>query len=409
MHVPRLLCASLLLALCTGCAGTAQNRWLLAADRIFDGERLLLDHALLIEGGLVVNMAPRTQYQGMAVPTRDLGDATLLPGFIEPHAHMTFRNVPPAIVLRHGVTTVRDLGGPALAQEGGTGSLRRLSAGPLLTPTGGYPVPGMGSAGIAWEIDSQGQAVEAVNTLAAQGVNVIKVALEPGAEPGAPWTGSHHGHTAAQPQHHQEGWPLFSVEIVRAIVAQAGAHGLQVVAHVGEQRGVEIALDAGVQQWAHVPCSHIPLPLLERAVHDGVRIVTTTDTLSRCPGVLDNLRHLAAAGADLHYGSEIGHEDVPWGINGQELVNLVLAAEMTPQQAVQAATARNGQLLGLPLLGTLQAGAPADIIAVAGNPLHSAQSLKALEYPALVVSGGQVVVDIPLNRAGLAGSAPPAE
>ncbi len=406
--------AAVMLALCTGCVGTADERWLLAADRVFDGEQVLLHHALLIEGDLIVEVAPRADFQGMALPLRDLGDATLLPGFIEPHAHTMFRGVPTDIVLRHGITTLRELGGPSQGVQGGEGRVRLLTAGPILTPTGGYPVPGMGSTDIAWEVDTPEQAMAAVTRLAEQGVSVIKVALEPGGEAGAPWTGAHHapgaipahdtahGHAtplpAATPEHahpmpaHQGAWPLFSVAMVRAIVAQAGSHGLDVVAHVGEALGVEIALEAGVQQWAHVPCEPVPAALLERAAQRGVHIISTTDTLSRCPGVMDNLRQLATLGASLHYGSEIGHEDVPWGINGQELVNLVLVAGMTPLQAVQAATSRNGELLGLPLLGTLQAGAPADIIAAPGDPLRSAQTLKALEYPVLVVSGGELVL-----------------
>ncbi len=413
----RKMSAAVMAALCTGCVGTADERWLLAADRVFDGEHVLLHHALLIEGDLIVEVAPRADFQGMALPLRDLGDATLLPGFIEPHAHTTFREVPTEIVLRHGITSLRELGGPPQSMQGGQGQIRRLTAGPILTPTGGYPVPGMGSTGIAWQVDTPEQAAEAVTQLAEQGVSVIKVALEPGGESGAPWAGSHHasgtppahdtGHAhaaplsavpAATPEHahpmpaHQGAWPLFSVAMVRAIVAQAGSHGLDVVAHVGEARGVEIALEAGVQQWAHVPCEPVPAALLERAAQRGVHIISTTDTLSRCPGVMDNLRQLATLGASLHYGSEIGHEDVPWGINGQELVNLVLVAGMTPLQAVQAATSRNGELLGLPLLGTLQAGAPADIIAAPGDPLRSAQTLKALEYPVLVVSGGELAL-----------------
>lgn len=52
-------------------------------------------------------------------------------------------------------------------------------------------------------------------------------------------------------------WPLLSVAIVRAIVEQAHQLDRKVVAHVGEARGVEIALDAGVDEWAHVPCAPI--------------------------------------------------------------------------------------------------------------------------------------------------------
>ncbi|PTN13222.1 hypothetical protein [Nitrosomonas aestuarii] len=54
----------------------------------------------------------------------DLGDATILPGFIESHAHISVQNISSETVLRHGVTTVRDTGGPLYKPLGGDGELR---------------------------------------------------------------------------------------------------------------------------------------------------------------------------------------------------------------------------------------------------------------------------------------------
>jgi imidazolonepropionase-like amidohydrolase len=55
-----------------------------------------------------------------------------------------------------------------------------------------------------------------------------------------------------------------------------------------------------------------------------------------------------------------------------------------------AATSRPGEHLNLQPLGTLQRGAPADIIAVKGAPSHN---LKILEYPDLVISAGKIIVN----------------
>lgn len=57
---------------------------------------------------------------------------------------------------------------------------------------------------------------------------------------------------------------------------------------------------------------------------------------------------------------------------------------------LRAATSKAGQQLNIPLLGTLQRDAPADIIAVRGDPTHN---LKTLEYPDLVISGGKIIVN----------------
>ncbi|SFK57586.1 hypothetical protein SAMN05216302_1009105 [Nitrosomonas aestuarii] len=53
----------------------------------------------------------------------DLGDATILPGFIESHAHISVQNISSETVLRHSVTTVRDTGGPLHKPLGGDGKL----------------------------------------------------------------------------------------------------------------------------------------------------------------------------------------------------------------------------------------------------------------------------------------------
>ena len=63
---------------------------------------------------------------------------------------------------------------------------------------------------------------------------------------------------------------------------------------------------------------------------------------------------------------------------------------METLEVLRAATSKAGEHLGLPLLGTLQPGAPADLIAVKGDPTHN---LKNLEYPDLVISGGEIVLN----------------
>jgi cytosine/adenosine deaminase-related metal-dependent hydrolase len=137
---------------------------------------------------------------------------TLLPGFIELHAHLRLGQVPPDVVLRHGLTTVRETGGPLAPPSGGRGQLRLLAAGPILTAPGGYPVPVFGPA-TALEVADVPAAREAVGRLAAGGAAFIKVALEPGGSPGAPW-------------------PVMSLEVARSIAGAAHAHGLIVSVHL---------------------------------------------------------------------------------------------------------------------------------------------------------------------------------
>jgi len=66
-------------------------------------------------------------------------------------------------------------------------------------------------------------------------------------------------------------------------------------------------------------------------------------------------------------------------------------ANMQPVEVLRSVTSKSGQHLNIPLLGTLQPGAPADMIAVKGDPTHA---LKILEYPDLVMSGGKIVLNL---------------
>jgi imidazolonepropionase-like amidohydrolase len=63
---------------------------------------------------------------------------------------------------------------------------------------------------------------------------------------------------------------------------------------------------------------------------------------------------------------------------------------MSAIDVLKSATSEAGKEIGIPLLGKLTAEAPADIIAVKGNPI---QNFKLLEYPDLVISGGKIVVN----------------
>ncbi len=379
----------------------------LLADRVFDGFNVHENAAVIFSGNKIVQVGDQTQLLGVCKHQVDLGDATILPGFIESHAHLAIQNIPHEIVLRHGITTARDTGGPLQKPMGDNGKLRVLSAGPIIQAVNGYPLNifGHGEHNPADKYDAVGIAVETVTEaekviedLAAGGATIIKVALEPGGELGAPWMSSHgHGEPPKTP------WPLLSLDIVKAIVTKAHALKMRVSTHVGEDTGVELALAAGIDEWAHIPCAEIREDLLHRAVAQGVTFITTIDTLSACAGVHANvhkLSHIMAHSTDSQakfiYGSEIGHDNVPWGINGEEMARMLHLTSgeaidfMDVLKVLQAATSEAGKNLGKPLLGTLQRNAPADIIAVRGNAI---QRFKLLEYPDLVISGGQTIVN----------------
>lgn len=366
-------------------------RVLLRAAHLFNGKELLNDAEVLIAGNVIEAVGKSHSLNSKGAKVIELGDSTLLPGFIELHSHIDFQKVPKDVVLRHGITTTRDVGGKLLRVSGGDGNLRLLTSGPILTAVNGYPIPVFGKTEVATEVETAEQARKQVNELIAGGAAVIKVALDTGEETGAPWAGGHgHEHGHGHAEHIPKPWPMMSLEVLKAITDEAHKLGKRVSAHIGENKGVTLALDAGVDEWAHIPCEPISEDLLKRAVAQKVSIIPTFDVLSHCSGLHQNAHILSESGAQFLYGAEVAHIDIPWGIDAQELKLMQHLTGMQSVQVLQSATSKAGESLGLAPLGTLVAKAPADIIAVHGNPL---ENFKLLEYPDLVMSGGKVVVN----------------
>lgn len=386
---------------------------LLTADRIFDGFTLHSNKAVLLKDNKVAEIGAFELLKAQCLRKMHLRNATIMPGFIEPHAHISFQKVRKDKVLEHGVTTAQDTGGPLLPPRGGNGRLRLLSAGPIVQAPGGYPLNIFGGSGgfdqVGYPVASKTEAETVVQQLVDGGATAVKISLEPGGEPGAPWMMPHGGHAVPAPP-----WPMLSQTIANAIVVKAHALHKRVIAHVGENSGFARALAAGVDEFAHLPCAAIDSALLAQAASTpGLTFVSTIDTLSSCvdgvthKGIHSNTLQLAnliascetatpGQCAQILYGSEIGHDNVPWGINGEEMALLL---HLTSGEAidfgdvlnvVKAATSKAGEHLGRPLLGTLSPNAPADLIAVSGNPF---KRFKLLEYPDLVMSGGRVIIN----------------
>jgi hypothetical protein len=400
-------------------AVAASNCTMLAADRLFDGFNLQTEAAVIIKGSKVLQVGTKTALTGLCSREINMGDATILPGFIESHAHISFQNITKDTVLKHGITTVQDTGGALLPPSGGKlKQLRLLSTGPIIQAEGGYPLNIFGGTGgydqIGYPVSTELQAQGVVQHLIDGGASAIKIALEPGGETGAPWMMAHGSNPIpATP------WNTLSLPLVTAIVNEAhspqgGRAAKRVIAHVGENIGFERALAAGVDEFAHMPCAPIDSTLLTQAANTkGLTFVTTIDTLGSCAdttthmGVHSNTAQLAAkiaecetlsAGncAQIIYGSEIGHDNVPWGINGEEMHFMLL---LTSGESIdfgdvlnvfKSATSKAGALLGIDKLGTLTTGAPADVIAVRGNPF---MRFKLLEYPDFVMLGGVTIVN----------------
>jgi hypothetical protein len=260
-----------------------------------------------VRDGLLHPVDPDTD-AGVAVP------GTLLPRTTDHHVHL--RLVNPSALMAGGLTHVIDLGGDpaetgrlrddaANQEQAQPGSVLPAIhiAGAFLTCVGGYP-KGRSWApdGAVVELERPVDAESAVQLQAAHGASVIKVTLNSVAG------------------------PVPSPELLTAIVTAARAEGIPVAAHVEGDGMTGRALDAGVNVLAHTPFTErLDLELVARITRARTSVVSTLDIhgwgepTEELAVASENLRHLAAAGARVLYGTDLGNGPLPAGVNGREL------------------------------------------------------------------------------------------
>lgn len=244
---------------------------------------------------------------------------TMLPPLIDHHVHLML--IGPDSLRDTAIAGVVDLGGPldTIASHARRDGVPRVAfAGSFLTAPGGYPVDRPWAApGSAREIVVEAgderaalptAAETAVDEQLAFGASVIKVALNRAAGP-----------------------VLDSVTLA-AVVASAHAAGVPVVAHVEGEGMSRLAIDAGVDAFAHTPFTErLDDALVARAVAAGQCWISTLfvtgygEPTAETEIALDNLGRFHASGGRVLYGTDLGNGEQPLGLNPAELALLVRA------------------------------------------------------------------------------------
>jgi imidazolonepropionase-like amidohydrolase len=297
----------------------------------------------------------------------------VLPGIVDAHVHLVFGDFAGEDdVLAGGVVAVRDLGAPPADawRWRASAGLVVAAAGPLLTAPGGYPSSTWGADGFAQFVPDAAAATTAVAELVAAGADLIKLALEPAGDQ-----------------------LVVSLETARAIVGAAHAHGLAVTCHALRTRMVERALDAGVDELCHTPVEPLPAALVERITAAGIPVVSTLQTFvdsNTGEAAVANARALHTAGVPLVYGTDLGNAGTRPGVEPRELAQLV-AAGMTPTEALRSAT--RGDVAGLRgrVSGSLRVGEPARLLVVDWDPLAD---FAYLRQPLAVVVGTRLTLSL---------------
>jgi imidazolonepropionase-like amidohydrolase len=302
----------------------------------------------------------------------DLSAATVIPAMIDCHAHITgtggrdahVRLQDPDTVLiaraadnarvlvRSGVLAVRDVGAVRAANVKARDALRGQAEAPLIVAAGTWIGRRGRYVSFAIEVDSAEQLRAAALAQLDAGADLVKIAVD--------------GTTGSA--------ATFSATELRPTVDAVHARGKKVAAH-SQGHGARVAAEAGVDTVEH----GFVIDATTANAMKGRTMLVTTLSVALAFGQLEialaSVRAARVAAVRIATGTDAGGAPPLFGDFATE-VELLVRAELPPHAALAAATRAGGEVLGIPGLGTLDAGAPADLVFVDGDPLADPRALR---------------------------------
>ena len=396
----------------------------ITADRMIDvANGKVVKQAAVIVNDNIITASGRLK--DLTVPNEatriDLGNATLMPGLMDMHVHLTSDatrhgykrlevSLPRAAItgVKHakatldaGFTTVRNVGAPGFADvalrdainAGDVVGPRMFVAGPSLGVTGGHCDSNL----LPYEYDNYSEGVadgpwevrKKVRRNIKYGATVIKFCATGGVLSKGTKVGAQQ----------------YTFEEMKALIDEAHLRGLTVATHAHGTNGIKAAIKASVDSVEHVSLLDdeaidlakkngtyfsMDIYVTEYILGEGEKAGILEESLNkeRIVGKTqrENFEKAVKAGVNMVFGSDAGV--YPHGDNPKQFARMVKFG-MTPIQAIQAATINPARLLKQEAtLGSLEKGKLADIVAVPGNPLDD---MSLMEKVGFVMKDGQIV------------------
>jgi len=409
----------------------ADKSYVLKAARLFDGKSnsVVMPGLVVVTGDKIAGVG-----SGAAIPPGaqviDLGDATLLPGFIDAHTHLTFpysedykqsrlntlqktvaeealdASVNARVTLLAGFTTVRDVGSRDYLDVGLRNGIRSGDVpGPrmlvtvhALGATGGHcdhtdgyreGIFGREAGPLDGVINGPEQARYAVRLDHKYGADMIKVCASGG---------------VLSPTDDVD-TPQLTQEELNAIVDEAHALRRKTAAHCHGAEAGKRAIRAGIDSIEHG--TFLDDEALDMMKQHGTYLVPTLMAIQGLqeqfdkgiyipPAIAGKARAAMAAihstfqralakGVKIGLGTDAGV--YPHGRNAEEFHQMVDLG-MKPADALKAGTSADAELLGLAdKIGTVESGKFADIVAVPGDPT---QNIRQTEHVFFVMKEGTI-------------------